>query len=306
MPLAYTKRKAIMNLGEALLLRAMLIAWHISWRKRGNRWEGFDPTRHTLQWEWFGDDGIRYWLPHYDDTPYTWDKWARIELTGIKFKDVKDLQFGDPIALEMKQIDAQSRIIDNRQGVADLTQSYTGTFTETTSRQERFLTAIESGIKASVGTGEGSPVSASVEVSTTVKAEYERQIGKETSVSRSIETDVTVPKGEALKVWGTRKFGKMKQMVTGKTDLEHKIWIGSYQSHHLGRDRWDWTYSWDSFADFLGVVKGEKNGALYQEFRNDIVPDHMIRELEQPTEATVQTEYFYDNVTSTELRTSPL
>lgn len=296
-----------MNIAEALRRRAELIAWHVSYRKRGNRWEGYDPNRNKLDWKWYGgNDGVQYWLVHADNTRYAWSNWARIEFTGIKFAGVKGLTFADPIELESKVIDAQSRVLDNRHGVDDIQQKYSGTFTETASRTDRFLTSIETGIKASIGTGEGSPVSASVEVSTTVKAEYERIVGKETSVSRTIETDVNVPKGKALKVWGERKVGKMRQVVTGKTDLEHKIWIGSYQSHHLGKDRWDWTYSWDSFEEFMAVVKGERNGDLYSEFRNDILPAHMVTELSAPTNAEVNRPYEFDNVTSTQIRTEDI
>lgn len=284
-----------MNKGEALKPRVKKIMHHVSYRK-GGRFTGFNPNIHTISYEFRSDNEILFWVdPGQKGMPYCWDRWAQAVLSDIDFKSLDNVVLSEPVKLDAKVIDAQVLRRDNRNGTEPLKTTYSGEFSDVEKESTTFGTEMTAGIKASVGY-EGL-ASASVEAYTEWKATFEKSGGHDHSETRTITDEFNIPAGELWVMTGKREIADMQRTATGKVDLSHKVWIGSYQSHHLGKHRWDWTYSWDSFDAFVNVVKCAGAGDLANEFRNDKVPQNMIDALVMPTDAEVKRTYTFPHAT---------
>lgn len=291
-----------MNVKAALNPRAQLIMYILRQIKgdgSAGRFTGYEYGSHHIEGKWI-ENGIEYWLPEQDGCPWANGNDARVVFTDIKFNNADNLKLSEPITLSSEQQDAYSIVRDNRGRDRPLSVRYNASFSETTSESERFLAGLDICVRTWFGSGEQQPVSAGVELTATARAEFEKTRGTEISVTRELEDTIEVG-DEKIKAFGTRQMSKMRRTATGTGSLEHKIFIGSFSYWAGAIPRWDWSYEWESFADFLSVIKGEGYGDLSDEVRNKPAPSNEIEYLQNPLGEPVEVVYDYDSVTDAKM-----
>lgn len=191
--------------------------------------------------------------------------------------------------------------------------TYTAHFAETLSWEESKELGFREAISTTFGVEVGGDVyGGKASASATAEVESTQNMGQ-TSGDEEEQGDeesfsLRVPSDTVRKVQGKRTIGPMKYVITGWGDLEHSITIGKHWdgkwNGHRGKKR---TYKrhahWDSFADFLRVIKG--NGSrdmdLADWFRQHPAPAALIRRLEAPLNQPFRQDVPYDNVGITEL-----
>ena len=191
--------------------------------------------------------------------------------------------------------------------------TYVAHFSETLSWEE----SKELGFREAVSTTFGVEVGGDVyggKASASATAEFEssqsesQTKGDEEEQGDEESFSIRVPYDTVREVQGKRSIGPMKYIITGWGDLEHGITIGKHWdgkwNGHRGKKR---TYKrhahWDSFADFLKVIKGDgaRDMDLADWFRQHPAPAALIRRLERPLNQPFRQDVPYDNVGITEV-----
>lgn len=201
-------------------------------------------------------------------------------------------------------------LLPNDYDILDYT--YTAHFAETLSWEESkelgFREAISNTFSVEVG---GDAYGGKVSNETT--AEFESTQNQSSSKSDAEEQgdeesfSVRIGPGEERRISAKRQVGPMKYVITGWGDLEHGIsigkhWDGKWQGHR-GKKLYPRSAHWDSFADFLSVIKGggPRNLDLAQWFKDHPAPKWLIAQLEKPLNQPFRQDIPYDDVGQVEL-----
>lgn len=294
-----------MNVREALKPRATYMAYIFS-QLLGESFEG--GVYANLESEWV-ENGIRYWIPYSENHKRAGDdghvKFASIVFTDIIFQNAENLELSEPETLSSENQDAVDLKIDNTHGTSPITEHYTTEFSKTDSESDRYLAALESSVRTWFGTGEEEPISTGVELTVTARAEFEKTRGTERSESRTLDVEVQALPGEKKRWWGTRNVAKKRRIARGSGALEHKIWMGSFQQWYgipgHAAQSWHFQNEWESFTDFMSVIKGEKYGPMADIVRNRPAPTYEVEVLSAPLGKDIEIIYEYDSCTDAEL-----
>ena len=254
-------------------------------------WEGYD-WHNDLKFKRLTDGGkFAQWRHPWRDKSRIWFK--RIRPTGVlDGEKVEEIPMGDA-----KIIDGVTISAENWDGIAPLPINYNADFGKTRTKAEAlsigFTESIEIGIKFTEG-GEAAFFKAEQSLKLGFEARQDKTTSTEDSISelRSAGLTPTCPPGFDVDFWMTRMTQPTKMRVSGKGQLTHSISIGKRsgsnwsKKHGKGGKRYSRMARWDTFEDFLSVIKGEgrRDLALASLFRKTPASDWLIKRLEQPLE----------------------
>ena len=194
---------------------------------------------------------------------------------------------------EAKMVDGVTIQSENWDGIVPLPISYSGEFGRTMSKSEAvaigFTESIEVGLEFSEG-GEAAFFKAkqSLKLGFESRQDTTKTKGEEETEMRSAGLNPTCLPGFDIEFWMTRMTQPTKIRVTGLGQLTHGVNIGTRSGDHWkkrhGKHRRN--CQWDTFEDFVSVVKGtgRRDLALAEWFRAHPAPDWLIRRLEAPLE----------------------
>ena len=191
---------------------------------------------------------------------------------------------------------------------------YTAHFSETLSWEESKELGFRQAISSTFGVEVGGDVYGG-KASASVTAEVESTQGiSETKGDEEEQGDeesfsIRVPSDTVRIIQAKRTIGPMKYVITGWGDLEHSItigkhWDGNWNGHRgKGGRKYKRHAHWDSFADFLMVIKGRgaRDMDLWDWFRQHPVSASAINSLARPLDQPFRQDVPYDNVGQTEL-----
>ena len=189
----------------------------------------------------------------------------------------------------------------NYGGTSSLGWSYTGEFEKTTSKEESFEKSFDQSIETYYEQGgDAAGFKAGIKITLGFHQSDSGSSSEAERVSRSFSFHGETAPGEAERITAWRKVSRMKSEIVGTGDYEHSIKIGKHW-HGKWQGR---THSWDSFADFLRVIKGEAPTSydLAEEFRRSRVPSRILRRLEAPLNLPYRQPLEFDHATSIDLR----
>ena len=167
---------------------------------------------------------------------------------------MRDPKQSDPVELDSEIIDAASITSENRDGKSPLDWEYTGEFEHTTSESDSFEAGFSQSITNTLTIGNDA-TAVKNELALTLGFDQRTTSGSDEGdrVNRTFTFSGSTPAGDDEEMTAWRKVARMRSQITGHGDYEHSIKIGK---HWHGK--WDGkTAEWETFADFLRVVKGE-------------------------------------------------
>ena len=233
------------------------------------------------------------------------DKKATIILNNVRAAKPSGLEYSEAIPTgPAKSIDAQSATLRNNSSIEGAEQSYRGMFGETKGREDALRLAF-----SQKSTTEITAEYSGVEVKQSIELGFEQETtattSQESNVEREVSWTVPIPAYTSVRVWGTRQIQPMKIKVSGFGDLDHGIEIGKHWSGkwndkaHGGKRH----AKWDSFAEFLKVIKGDgaRDQDLWEWFRNNPVNPKLLAKLEKPLDVPFAFDAPFDDVTNTKL-----
>ena len=197
---------------------------------------------------------------------------------------------------------------------------------------ESFEAGFKEAFKLTIGTGDASPVKAEAEISTEFSQTLSNATGSEegSSVERESAYSIRVQPESDVKVWAQRAVQPQKVTLSGSGEIDHSITIGKMKwkvrellvlknkfnnpskvIEHInngrayarkdgkGKRTYDRFARWDSFQDFMLVIKREspRDYPFAEHFRENPVPDWIIKALEEPLENSFRQDVQYDAVT---------
>ena len=298
---------------------AVVLAWRPS---KKEWWAGYD-WHDTLKTDDWTDTRVDYRRPNVGS--------ATLVLAEIQPVGVKNVRESEPVELESRIIDAASIEIYNRQSwedavaafladdpdgdfddLDDAKQRYWGAvpqpwgpyqaeFEKTVSKTEAFNWSLETSVRNCFTAGnDATPVKNELEVTVTGGVGGGTEESEGERVNRSFSFNGETPAGVDERISAWRKVSRMRSMVTGIGDYEHRIHIGKHWHGHWQGGG----HQWKTFADFLRAARGEapNNIALAQEFRRHPCPDWLLRRLETPLELPYVQPLEFDQATNIQLR----
>ena len=224
--------------------------------------------------EWWGkyDKDESLWTGDWSDTKVDYrrpdHKSATVMLTNVQPTKIKDSKESDPVELDSRIIDAASIEVLNKTGQSPRAWRYSGEFEKLVTKAESFELGFEQSLETTYTAGNDASmnkleIKASLgfsQTTTTDESTAERE-------SRVFEFSGETPIGVNEKITAWRRVSKLQSVITGFGDYEHSIrigkhWHGSWQGG---------SHSWDTFADFLRVLRGEAPTSydLANEFRKN-------------------------------------
>ena len=260
------------TLDQQLLLRASLIAEACSGRI-GNYFKHY---RHK--------SGLYVDSWHDDRVSYRTQKGANstLVLSSVQPSKIKDTKKGDLVKLNERTIDAASITVNNQNRMTPRPWGpYHGEFEEIVTKRDAFENSFNQSIRDCFTAGnDASPVKNELEVTVGFSQTTTEENENSKRELRSFEFDGETEAGIDEEIYAWQKRTKMKQVITGHGDYEHSVEIGNHDHGHWGHHK----EKWDTFADFMRVIKGDAptNYALADSFRRHPVDGNLVKALEKP------------------------
>ena len=243
-----------MSVHKLLHHRADLIAWHCTHRRRDGDNILHYPNERTVV-DPVSDDECKYWIHGKDAPGGKWGAW--VHLTKIRAVNPKDFQ------VIAERIQAPTRITTQWQDYTNETSemqqfSFEDSFGGIETKQKSFQEGFEQSVSATFGTGDGSPVTASVTAKTKITALAQQQFGTEKHWDQKFSRTINVAPKTRVEVRGWREICKTEQDIEGQGDLDADIEVANWYHHGPFGGKFAWhyraTFTWQQF---LRIVTGE-------------------------------------------------
>ena len=275
--------------------RVDLIGWHCTYRRRDGDCILHYPQQRTII-DPRSDDECVYWIAGKDTPGGKWGCWVHIS----KIRAV------NPEAFQIVEERKQDPVRQTTQWQTYMNESsemqqfgFEDSFGGITTKQKSFQEGFEQSVSATFGTGEGSPVTASVTAETKITALAEQQFGSEKHWDQKFSRQINVPPRTRVDVQGWREICKMEQDIEGYGDLDFDIEVANWYHHGPFGGRFAWHYcAHFTWQQFLRIVTGEALPYDFSpEFQRDPLPQHYIDELKAPlTDSKIRQTLSFDDV----------
>ena len=233
------------------------------------------------------------------------DAKAQIAFYNVAPAGVRDLKRHPPTPGKSKVIDAARVTVENFDGVAERSPTYTGTFGAVTSEENAVSAGLSLAIRNCFTAGnDASPVKNETEITAEAHSDWSKTTGSETSEERSLEDPMITPPGYDIEFWGERKVTSMAGRLTGRGDYTiGGVSIGKHWDHKWHRQKSESSRHWDSFDALVRIVRGGGGDkeTLGTHFRLHPAQGAVIAALETKIDAPFEQAYSYDGVTDVRL-----
>ena len=226
-------------------------------------------------------------------------------VSNIQPKTLTDVKESVPIKIGSKVIDAAGIKVLNAYGQTSRPWTYTGEFEKTTSKREAFEMGFSQSIRNCFTAGnDATPVKNELEITLGFNQSSVEESSESERQNRIFSFSGDTPVGIDELITARREVSRMKSTLTGKGDYEFSLKFGNHWS-----GKWNGgTRQWDSFEDFMRVIKGNapSSWSLADAFRKYSPPSWLIEELEKPLNLPFIQTLEFDQATSVELVPIPL
>ena len=232
-------------------------------------------------------------------------RFTDIRPTGeLDNEKIEEIPVGD-----IKIIDGVVVEVSNWEGIAPLPFSYDAAFGKTMNKGEALAIGFKESVKIGIEFSEGGEAAffkakQSLELGFEASQDKTQTSDAGTSELRSAGISPTCPPAFDIDWWLTRTTQPTKMRVSGLGQLGHGIEIGKHWGHggghwkrhhrgHHGHTHYDQRHlRWDTWDDFLSVIKGEgrRDLAAAAHFKAHPAPAWLIRRLEAPLTAPYSAE----------------
>ena len=217
------------------------------------------------------------------------DKYAAMYLTnvrplpGLDNEKVEEIPSG-----ELKIIDGLTIEANNFNGLSPLPIHYDAGFEKSRSKEDALAIGFTQKVSTEFGV-EVKAVSFKVGLELESRQDITHTEGSTETESRTAGLSPECPPGCDITYRMSRTVQPTKLRLSGNRQVEHGITIGkhqrgSWQKHDSGRKKYRRYLEWDSFAQFMEVIKGEGrrdwDAAMW--FREHPAPQWLIDRLEKP------------------------
>ena len=284
-----------MSIGSLAHHRADLIAWHCFYRRPDGGTFNY-PDQRTIV-DPVSDEEIKYWVAGKDAPDGKWGAWVHF----TKIRAVNPANF--TVVDERKQ-DPHRETTQWQEYTNDSSEIQQFTFSDSfggvETKQKSFQEGFEEKLSETFGTGDGSPVTASVTSETTLSALATQAFGTEKNWNQTFSRQINVAPKTHVKVQGWREICKMEQDIEGYGDLDMDIEVASWFHHGPFGGRFAWHFcAHFTWQQFLRIVTGEVLPYDFShEFQENPLPQHpYIDQLKEPlTDAKIKQTLVFDDV----------
>ena len=196
-----------------------------------------------------------------------------IEYRNVQASGVADIRFGEETLQNPETLGSNVEVVDNRHGVAEIPVQFRDLFSK--SHGKEHTDEKSAGTSVSVEVTASQSIEGVAGFEEKVSAEAHAEISQsdteteETSQEFEGQEGTTVPVGKRVRITETRTRADVVQEVRGLGQFSFVLQLGKHSGGHFkgGRDR-GWA-QWDSWQQFVDVVKGEApdNWSLAKSFR---------------------------------------
>ena len=275
------------DMGDTLYRRLQLVGYCAGHMPGGLvwRWQGYNHD-HKLRLESLSNGGANLDFRR-DNDPKAALFAQNIRPIG-KLRDAKQelIPLGPPETVDGVRID-----VENWGGLTPLDLPYNGGFDRGSRREDvefkNFTESLEVSFKATQG-GEAALLKFEEEIKVGFSATQGDEKHDETSSGQRKDAGASpeAAPGCDIKFWMTRMTQKMMVRRTGIGQVTHSLDVGKHWDGRWNRHKGKWKRHahWDTFEDFVEVVKGagrrDHDGA--EHFRAHPMPHWVIAGLEEP------------------------
>ena len=264
-----------MNLFEKLEHRARMIAWHIFYRRPDTWAHSVQDNHRKLEIVPESEDACSFFVTGSG-------RRACVRMSNIRLVSPENIEVISETKGNERRLNADEQTFRNGTSI-EQQFGYETTFAETTSFEKAFGQELKIGMETSIGTGEGSPVSAEFKFSTELTTTFSQTFGKQESVERKFSRSVTAPPRSVITVFGYREITDITKRIAADSDVTMDLYVWSNHKRH-GRTHGDFEawFTWDQFKE---LVKGHPMALnLSPEFQNNPLPESYWPDLYRPLE----------------------
>ena len=182
-----------------------------------------------------------------------------IEFGNIQAMDPRNVLFGPETLLKSEQLGATSQTVNNG-GYRDININLRDLFGKEDSSEESTEKSAGTSLKVSVESEQD--VEGFAKFKESVEAEAHAEVSESSSRSQTSSheeeggEDTSVPPGGCIIALESRARADTSQVVTASGAFTHTVRVGQYSHKVAPKHKWGMV-QWDSWAQFVDVVKGE-------------------------------------------------